>query len=256
MLYYYVAQLPLADLEINNALGDAIDERIKRGRTEVNVTHTAGELWFGSWEASSITSSTHRPQTYKVQIRSLKDRINYCGCPDFAINQLGTCKHIEAVLHQINKDTDIDTIKKQVPLHPFIYLNWETKNAPQIKLKQAGQSEPDLNLILDKNFDAQGFFKRHLPDDFFKFTDALQGRSDFHLGEDVRLYVERLAADISHEVRAQKIKDRISQTNGILPGIKARLYPYQVEGVSYLAGTGRCLLADDMGLGKTLLHIG
>ncbi|NQU63754.1 MAG: DEAD/DEAH box helicase family protein, partial [SAR324 cluster bacterium] len=255
LLYHYAAQLPLADLEINNALGEAIDERIKRGRTEVNVSHTSGEPWFGSWDASSITSSTHRPQTYRVQIRSIRDRINYCSCPDFAVNQLGTCKHIEAVLHQVNKRADFETIKNQPPINAFIYLDWEAKNAPQIRLKQGGQSEPDLDLLLDKNFDEQGFFSKRLPDDFFKFADALYGRSDFHLGEDVRLYVERLAADISHEMRAQKIKERISQTNGLIPGIKARLYPYQVEGVSYLAGTGRCLLADDMGLGKTLQAI-
>ena len=255
LLYHYIAQLPLADVEINNALGEALDERIKRGRTEVNATHTSGELWFGTWEASSITSSTHRPQTYKVQIRSLVDRINYCSCPDFAVNQLGTCKHIEAVLHQVNKSADFETIKHHTPPHPFIYLDWETKNAPQIKLKHGGQPAPELDSLLDKNFDGQGFFEKRLPDDFFKFADVLHGRSDFHVGDDVRLYVERLAADISHEMRAQKIKTRISQTNGRLSGIKARLYPYQVEGVSYLAGTGRCLLADDMGLGKTLQAI-
>ncbi|MBT7155568.1 MAG: helicase, partial [Deltaproteobacteria bacterium] len=156
LLYHYIAQLPLADVEINNALGEALDERIKRGRTEVNATHTSGELWFGTWEASSITSSTHRPQTYKVQIRSLVDRINNCSCPDFAVNQLGTCKHIEAVLHQVNKSADFETIKHHAPLHPFIYLDWETKNAPQIKLKHGGQPAPELDSLLDKNFDGQG----------------------------------------------------------------------------------------------------
>ena len=35
------------------------------------------------------------------------------------------------------------------------------------------------------------------------------------------------------------------------PGILATLYPYQVEGVAFLASRGRALLADDMGLGKT-----
>ncbi len=255
LLYYYAAQLPNADLEIDNALGEAIEERVKRGRTEVNVAHASGELWFGHWEASSITSSTHRPQTYRVHIRSLADRSNYCSCPDFATNQLGTCKHIEAVLHQISKNSKYKTIKKKSPPHPFVYLDWETKNAPQIKLKRVGHCEPNLDPILDEKFDAEGFFKGRLPEGFFRFADAVYGRSDFDLGEDVRLYTQRLAADISHTMRARKIKDRISETDGKLPGIKARLYPYQVEGVAFMAGTGRCLLADDMGLGKTLQSI-
>ncbi|MCP4755653.1 MAG: DEAD/DEAH box helicase [Proteobacteria bacterium] len=255
LLYYYVAQLPNTDLEIDNALGEAIEERVKRGRTEVNVTQVSGELRFGYWEASSITSATHRPQTYKVHIRSLTERNNYCSCPDFATNQLGTCKHIEAVLHRVSKDSDYETIKNQPPPHPFVYLDWESENAPQIKVKRVGHCESDLDPILDENFDAQGFFKGRLPEGFFKFADAVYGRSDFYLGEDVRLYTQRLAADISHAMRAQKIKDRISETNGRLPGVKARLYPYQVEGVAFMAATGRCLLADDMGLGKTLQSI-
>ncbi len=35
------------------------------------------------------------------------------------------------------------------------------------------------------------------------------------------------------------------------PGLRMRLYPYQVEGVAFLASRGRALLADEMGLGKT-----
>jgi hypothetical protein len=35
---------------------------------------------------------------YEVEIRSLEARDNSCGCPDFRVNGLGTCKHVEAVL--------------------------------------------------------------------------------------------------------------------------------------------------------------
>ncbi len=45
------------------------------------------------------------------------------------------------------------------------------------------------------------------------------------------------------------------QTQGALPGIKAKLFPYQIAGVAFLASRGRALLADDMGLGKTLQSI-
>jgi len=47
----------------------------------------------------------------------------------------------------------------------------------------------------------------------------------------------------------------MKKLSGRLPGIHARLYPYQIEGTAFLAGTGRALLADDMGLGKTLQAI-
>jgi predicted nucleic acid-binding Zn finger protein len=28
---------------------------------------------------------------------------NYCSCPDFAVNTLGTCKHIEALLLRLRR---------------------------------------------------------------------------------------------------------------------------------------------------------
>ena len=34
---------------------------------------------------------------YKVVYRGLDSRWNYCSCMDFKTNQLGTCKHVEAV---------------------------------------------------------------------------------------------------------------------------------------------------------------
>jgi hypothetical protein len=36
--------------------------------------------------------------TYVVELRSLADRIFSCTCTDFRVNGLGTCKHVEAVL--------------------------------------------------------------------------------------------------------------------------------------------------------------
>ncbi len=36
--------------------------------------------------------------TYRVHIRGVQPGDNYCSCPDFATNTLGTCKHIEFTL--------------------------------------------------------------------------------------------------------------------------------------------------------------
>lgn len=255
LLYQYASERAEAGMEINNALEEAIEERVNKGRTEVNVAQKSGELWFGTWEASSIVSTTHRPQTYKVQIRSLNQRRNYCTCPDFAVNQLGTCKHIEAVLYKIQKDSNFHTIKDNTPNQPIIYLDWESDNAPKIKLIKTGQYSDELNEVLQNYFDPSGYFSKRLPDDFYPLTDALYGYSDVHIGEDVKTYVQRTATTLSHKLRANELQEQLAQSNGVLPWIKAKLYPYQIEGTAFLAGTGRCLLADDMGLGKTLQAI-
>jgi len=40
---------------------------------------------------------------YRVAIRGARLGENYCACPDFATNDLGTCKHIEFVLGKLEK---------------------------------------------------------------------------------------------------------------------------------------------------------
>ena len=98
VLYAYSAQVSHRQ-EIGSAIDTAIGERTKRGRSEVKVKHLSGRPWFGTWRAASLVSTTHRNQSYTVHSRSLHGRANYCTCPDLATNQLGTCKHLEAVLH-------------------------------------------------------------------------------------------------------------------------------------------------------------
>ena len=42
-------------------------------------------------------------KTYKVAIRGAEVGMNYCSCPDYSINHLGTCKHIEFTLAPVNE---------------------------------------------------------------------------------------------------------------------------------------------------------
>ncbi len=241
--------------ELLTATDSAIKARMKRGRSEVQVTSLNDGAWFGDWRASSVTSTTHFPQTYRVTIRSLRKRANFCTCPDFANNQLGTCKHIEAVLHKVRKYPDYQQLKAQAPPFAYVYLAWDVENAPRISLRRTSSMEDDLAATLDRFFDSAGGFQGRLPDEFFRFREMVGERADIHMGLDAIEYANRLAAAAAHKVRSKEIHDRIHATGGRLPGIRARLYPYQIEGTAFLAGTGRALLADDMGLGKTLQAI-
>src|SRR5436853_5356232 len=48
-----------------------------------------------------VRSSSNK--TYRVAMRGPGLFENYCSCPDFAANTLGTCKHIEALLLRLGK---------------------------------------------------------------------------------------------------------------------------------------------------------
>ena len=114
------------------AADTAIKDRAKRGRSEVGVTRLSGDPWFGPWRAESVGGSTHFSPGYRVSMRSLKHRANLCTCPDFANNQLGTCKHIEAVLHKVKKLPDFEQFKEQPPPWPYTYIAWDMENAPSL----------------------------------------------------------------------------------------------------------------------------
>ena len=241
--------------ELTSATDNAIKERKKRGRSEVQVEATSGEAWFGQWLAHSLSAATHFPQKYRVTIRSLHRRANLCNCPDFSNNQLGTCKHIEAVLHKIGKHPDFQVFREQPPPFPYLYVAWDVDNAPQLRLHRGRSLPGDLKVILDRFFDDAGNFSGRIPEDFFHLQELIDDRGDIHLGEDAVNFARHKAADAVHKARAAEIHNQI-RTAGIVTGVKARFYPYQLEGIAFLAGNGRALLADDMGLGKTLQAIG
>ncbi|MDI1278422.1 SWIM zinc finger family protein [Methylobacter sp.] len=115
-LYSYAEQAGNQDggEGIGNTMEEAIAERIKKGRNEVKVKLIGGNLGFGIWQATSLVSATHWQRSYQVHIRSLDARMNYCTCPDLASNRLGTCKHIEAVLHYAKKRPEYKKLKAKV----------------------------------------------------------------------------------------------------------------------------------------------
>ncbi|TAN47649.1 MAG: helicase [Methylococcaceae bacterium] len=256
-LYSYAEQASNQDNagNIGSAMEEAIAERIKKGRNEVKVKLISGNLGFGIWQATSIVSATHWQRSYQVHIRSLDARMNYCTCPDLASNRLSTCKHIEAVLHYAKKRPEYHQLKTQGSPLSFVYLAWESATSPQLRLHKSQELAVDLAVLLSDFFDAQGLFNGRIPDDFFRLTERVMGRDDIQLGEDAQQYVRQCAEDAGHRLRAQQIRREIMQSHGILPGVKVKLFPYQVEGIAFLASRGRALLADDMGLGKTLQAI-
>ncbi|MGM0575851.1 MAG: SWIM zinc finger family protein [Myxococcota bacterium] len=100
-LLAYAARQEVGDETVRGAADEAVADRRKRGRTGVTVTHVGGDRWFGTWEARSLNPTGVSSRTYRVELRSVGERINHCTCPDFATNRLGTCKHIEAVVHKL-----------------------------------------------------------------------------------------------------------------------------------------------------------
>ncbi|MBF0471294.1 MAG: DEAD/DEAH box helicase [Gammaproteobacteria bacterium] len=241
--------------EIRGAADTALQERIQRGRNEVKVNPLHKKRLFGEWRAQSLQPSGHVQRDYRVHLRSLSGKSNSCSCPDFATNQLGTCKHIEAVLHHISKRSGFKKMKQEGPPFSYLALDWEVESAPQIRLHLSAATENSTRKLLQPWFSEQSLFTGQLPGDLYPLLRQLEGREDFEIGADITTFLEHESTRLSHQQQSREIAAQIIASQGHLPGVEARLYPYQVEGVAFLAATGRALLADDMGLGKTLQAI-
>src|SRR5712664_3839699 len=76
-----------------------IAERRERARGSVaEVLERPDGVSYGDYRVKSASG-----KTYRVAMRGPGLFENYCSCPDFAVNTLGTCKHIEALLLRLGK---------------------------------------------------------------------------------------------------------------------------------------------------------
>ena len=189
--------------------------------------------------------------TYKVALRSADNSLNFCSCPDFKTNQLGTCKHVEAVLLKIKSKP---ALKKQlaipyIPPYTSVYLDYNGQR--KVKLRIGTENSAGYERL------SKGFFDEELvlmKTAFLKFEIFLQKAHKLH--PEFRCYedaLEYIVQERNSKQRQQLVADK--QTELLKDISKAKLFPYQERGVLFAVKAGRCILADDMGLGKTLQAI-
>ncbi len=232
---------------------EQIAERRLRARKETFKIESQSLAVFGDYQVFSPASK----RLYRVALRGVGLFENYCACPDYAVNTLGTCKHIEAVLLRARSrfGRKLDHARYQRE-HTTIYLDY--RDPPKVRIKSPRQISSDLRELKDEFFDAEGLLK---PDRLNQFAQAL-GRFR-SLDEKVVIYgdvLEWVDREIAAaESLAFEAKELRLLEQGKLPLdklLKVPLYPFQMRGVLFAAGRGRTIIADDMGLGKTIQAIG
>jgi SNF2 family DNA or RNA helicase len=232
---------------------EQIAERRLRARKETFKVEPPSGAIFGDYQVLSPASK----RLYRVALRGVGLFENYCACPDYAVNTLGTCKHIEAVLlharSRFGRRLDHARYQRE---HTTIYLDY--RDPPRVRIKSPSQISADLRALKDEFFDAEGLLKR---DRMNRFAQAL--RKIRALDEKVVIYGDALEW-VDREIAAAEslafeAKELRRLERGKLPLdtlLKVPLYPFQMRGVLFAAARGRTIIADDMGLGKTIQAIG
>lgn len=226
-----------------------ISERRERAQTAIaRILKRPSGQSFGDYEIKSPSG-----RTYRVALRGSGLFESFCSCPDFAVNTLGTCKHIEALLIKLRRRRgaalDRDGFKRS-----RASLSLQYGELVQVRLRLPDSPSAGLLALAKQHFDDEGILR---PESCRKFEQVLERlrELDDHavVYSDVLEFLDRegdLAEGLEWEHRLmsqlQQGKDPLADV------LKTRLLPYQIRGALFAAGRGRVVLADDMGLGKTI----
>jgi len=227
---------------------------------------------------------------YVVTVRDDRWAYASCSCPDFQVNELGLCKHIERVKLALNKKSLLEKLRV------------DTKNDKTMSLyraprpSHAGEVQPlgDLRLYIPpalvekvgpliqgspfKTFvDPRGLSSAENspvgmggfiqdgrgPEVHQRFIQTLvrqlKEQGNVEVDPEVFAYLDRAVVAERWEKKINALAQD-PQSHAVwqqsVGALKINLHPYQVQGILFAVAKRRAFLGDDMGLGKTVQGIG
>ncbi|OGF20294.1 hypothetical protein A2Y83_01925 [Candidatus Falkowbacteria bacterium RBG_13_39_14] len=193
---------------------------------------------------------------YKVAIRSKDIGLNYCSCPDFAINTLGTCKHIEYLLHKMKKQKGAAKLFDNPPERKYssIFLKYDKKR--QVALRIGSFRKKEFEKLAKDYFDENQVLREKSFGNIEKFIEAaLKIDKNFRCYKDAIDYIIEIKDEQKRKEKIEILFPKGISSPELDNLLKTNLYQYQKEAIIFAAKAGRCVIADDMGLGKTIQAI-
>jgi superfamily II DNA or RNA helicase len=238
----------------NTSDEDELERRRWRGLSDISAVENLEpeQPYFGTYRVHSTSGAS-----YEVEIRSLALRENSCGCPDWRVNGLGSCKHIEGAL---------EALRRRKGKRAFAAAGLAGSPRVEVFPTIDGSYAVQLRRPKDGN-GAEAAIGRHgtpaglLAGDPLSALPGLRRELDGLSPGAVR-FSRHLETRLDEERRRRRrVEDRESFLAEVAAGTASLdflhhpLLPYQIDGMLHLAFGERVLLADEMGLGKTVQAI-
>ncbi len=218
------------------------------------LENIGAEPFFSEFRVSNPQSKN----AYRVAIRGKLPGDSYCACPDYATNELGTCKHIEFVLAALEKKRGAKSAFARGYHPPFSELYLRNDDGRALHFRAGTDCPPSVLKAAGLLFDAAHGWV--LPPEKFgeleRFVAAVAKS-----GHELRAYDDALdfvagQRDAAHRAAAlDGIFPRGAANSSLKKLLKVPMYPYQTEGALFAVRAGRALIGDEMGLGKTIQAI-
>ncbi len=225
------------------------------GREQLfDLKNLGTETFFSDFRVSNPESKSH----YRVAIRGLRPGDNFCACPDYASNELGTCKHIEFTLARLEKRRGAKTAFARGYHPPFSELYLRNDGVRSVHWRAGVDCPPEVLKAAAPLFDASRGWA--LPMERFGELEQFMA-AVAKSGHEMRAYDDALdfvagRRDVAQRAAAlAELFPRGADDPQLRKLLKAPLYPYQAEGALFAVRAGRVLIGDEMGLGKTIQAI-
>jgi len=237
----------------NTTDDEELERRRWRGLTDIAAIDNLepDHRYFGSFRVQSTSGGT-----YEVEIRSLALRENSCGCPDWRVNGLGTCKHIEGVLESLRRKGKRAFTAAELAGSPRVEIFPAVDGSHAVQVRRPRQ-ESDADAVIARYCTPAGL----LAGDPLPALPALLGELNGLVPGTVRVSRHLESRMEEERRRRRRVDDRarfladVEVGAATLDMLHHPLLPYQVDGMLHLAFAERALLADEMGLGKTVQAI-
>ena len=229
-----------------------------RGRTEIGEVEPVepNHHLFGTFR---VRSESGIP--YDVEIRSLKESINSCGCIDHRVNGLGTCKHIEGVIEVLSRQRSATTREANLSESARVEIFLDRRQAPRpaIMFPARHGASRAAHDWLKPFLSADGSLKPE-PSRVAALLQAWGSvaprlRRQVRISRHIGPWLDREQRLRSRTKARAKFLADVERGKASFDLTRLPLLPYQRDGMLHLAFGERALLADEMGLGKTVQAI-
>ncbi|MBT7630048.1 MAG: DEAD/DEAH box helicase, partial [Desulfobacula sp.] len=241
---------PLEDLSLDSEGPNLSEEEIKKQALEDRKKRSVSETFTtirGDMFKGDHLVINQRSRQYNVTLHDPEKGFGHCSCPDYLTNGLGTCKHIQFMTGFLKKEPGF---KKQVAMEVFPYTDiyWDSlSKGPKLFSQRLDLEMKGLKPMLKKYFNDKGEFIAKDLALIMGLMAKLAGDKRVRIRENLLKRVDQRL----HILHQKKLSGQPVPT----PNLRAKLYPYQKEGVKFGVLKPGVLIGDEMGLGKTLQAI-
>lgn len=229
-----------------------------RGRTEIIEIEAleSEHPFFGTFRTRSGTGGC-----YEVELRSLAEESNSCGCIDHRVNGLGTCKHIEGVIAALHRRGASAFRAASRTGGRRIEIFVDRRENPRLNIaRPADQAATQAAWKwLEQHLGANGM----VDPDPAKVESLIESwrsapakiRSQIRVSRHLDAWLDRVKRQRTRVEERTAFLAEVEAGRANLDFLRLKLLSYQREGMLHLAFGERVLLADEMGLGKTVQAI-